>query len=411
MSERARIATSLLAGATIVAIAALLAIGAGGGSAAAGCGAATDGTYLDTAFAVARQISAGESDGNAVRQALRTITGDQALTTAVAADDVAAVHAQVLALVFNHEHIVRLRVLRAGSVLVDFGGPLVLSPVHGTLRSGGRVVGTFVASIQDDAGYRKLVARLVGGDAVMRYRGRTVMSDIAVGDAALPARGSVTIGGARYLVASFTDGRFPSGTLRIWLLFGVPPAALGRSSCAQVGADVLADVARRAYQESLTGPPILAAVTTLALDQALPQALEAGDLSGAAKLVAGMVAGGGFAHLALSVAGRVIAGAGTRGSPIAPLVRPIRSASGRVLAIARFSVQNARGYTILAGALTRVPVLVRNARRQLAGTFPGPRTLPTSGPVSYRGKRYVVASFTATAFPSGGLRIYVLDPL
>jgi len=53
---------------------------------------------------------------------------------------------------------------------------------------------------------------------------------------------------------------------------------------------------------------------------------------------------------------------------------------------------------------------VRNARRQLAGTFPGPPRLPTSGPVSYRGERYVVASFTATAFPSGGVRIYLLDP-
>jgi hypothetical protein len=411
MSERARIATSLLAGATIVALAALLVIGVSGGSAAAGCGAATDRTYLDTAFTVARQINVGESDGNAAMQALRTISSDQALIAAVAADDVAAVRTAVLALVFNHEHIVRLRVLRAGAVLVDFGGPFVLAPLRGTLISGGRVVGAFVASIQDDAGYRKLVARLVGGDAVMRYRGRTVMSDIAVGDAALPASGAVTLGGSRYLVASFDDGRFPAGTLRIWLLFPRPPGALGRSSCAQVSADVLAEVARRAYQESLTGPPILAAVTTLALDQALPQALEAADFSGAAKLVAGMVAGGGFAHLRLSVAGHVIADAGTRGSPIAPLVRPIRSASGRVLAIARFSVTNAEGYTVLARALTGVPVLVRSARRQLAGTFPGPGRLPTRGLVSYRGRRYAVASFAATAFPSGGVRIYLLDPL
>lgn len=410
MSERARIATSLLAAAAIAAIVALLVIGAIGPGAAAGCGSATDGAYLGTAFTAAHLINLGESDGNAVKNAVRTIEGDRTLIDAVAAGDVASVRTEVLALVYNHEHIVRLRVLRDGALLDDFGGPLVLAPVRGSLRLGGRVVGSFVMSIQDDAGYRKLAQRLVGADVVMRYRGRTVMSDIAAGGVSLPARGAVVIRGVRYLVASFSDGRFPSGTLRISLLFHRPPAALVHSSCAQVRVDVLADVARRAYDELRSGPPVVPAETTLALDQALPQELEAADYPGAARIVSGMVAGGGFARLRVLVGGRVIADAGTSGPALAPLHRVIRDAAGAVLALAEFSVQSAQSFTVLVRALTRVPVLVRTGHRQLAGSFAGPVDVPASGPVSYRGIRYEVASFTGTAFPSGTVRIYVLAP-
>ncbi|MEA2334092.1 MAG: hypothetical protein QOG40_582, partial [Solirubrobacteraceae bacterium] len=43
------------------------------------------------------------------------------------------------------------------------------------------------------------------------------------------------------------------------------------------------------------------------------------------------------------------------------------------------------------------------------GFSPGP--IPTSGPVSYRGKRFRAYTFTAEAFPSGPLRITVLIPI
>jgi hypothetical protein len=407
MSERARIATSLLAGAAIAVIAALLVIGASAGSSATGCGAATDRTYLARASGLARRINVGESTGGAVKRALYTISSDRTLATAVAADDIPAVASEVRVLVFNHEHIVRLRVLRGGVVIDDLGGPFVLAPVSGSLRVDGRLVGTFVMSIQDDAGYRKLAERLVGAAVVMRYRGHTVMSDVAAGDAPLPARGSVAIDGVHYLVASFSDRRFPSGTLRIWLLLRPPPPALARSSCAQIDADVLAAVAQRAYAESLSGPPVAPALSTLRLDQALPQELEAGDDPGAARIVRGMVAGGGFARLRVSVDGHVIADAGPPVAALGPLRQAIRDSSGHVLASALFSVQSARGYVILTQALTAAPVLVRSASRQLAGSFRGPAKLPLRGPVTYRGVRYVLASFAATAFPTGAVRVYV----
>jgi hypothetical protein len=411
MPDPARTATSLLAGAAIAVIAALLVIGAPAGSAAANCGAASDRTYLSIAAGLARRINVGESTGGEVGRVRQSISSNQALAAAVAADDVGAVDVAVRALVFNHEHIVRLRVLRGAVVIDDLGGPFVLAPVRGTLRLGGRVVGSFVMSIQDDAGYRKLAERLVGAGVVIRYGGRTLMSDIALGDTQLPAHGPVAIAGRHYLVASFTAGRFPSGTLHISLLFPSPPAALARSTCAQIRADVLADVARRAYGEALSGPPVMPAVSTLSLDQALPQALAARDYPGAAKIVRGMVAGGGFARLWVSAGGRVIAQAGPAIPALAPLAQAIHDAAGAIVGRALFSVQSALGYSGLAHALTGAPILVRAGSRQLAGSFPGPPELPVRGPVSYRGIHYVVASFTATAFPRGAVRIYVLGRL
>jgi hypothetical protein len=245
---------------------------------------------------------------------------------------------------------------------------------------------------------------------VIRYRGATIMSDLAVGARPLPARGTVRIGGVLYLVAGFTDGRFPSGTLHVWLLYRAPPAMFARRSCAQVSADVLADVAQRAYDESLGGPPALPALETLTLDKALPQELAAHDYAGVPQVVAGIVAGGGFARLRVFAAGRQVADAGGPTPAVAPLRRSIHDAAGKVVGTALFAVQSAHDYWLLARALTGAPVLVRAGASLLAGSFPGPSTMPASGPVRYRGIRYTVASFDGVEFPRGRIEIYVLDP-
>jgi hypothetical protein len=409
MSPRARLATSLVAGVAIAVIATLIVLGAVTSNGPPACAGATDATYLRTAFGVARAINVGERDGAAVRRVVATVEGDRALVAAVAAGDLAGVRAQVADLVYNHEHIVRLRVTRGGVVLDDLGGPLVLSPVTGTLRAGGAVVATFELSLQDDAGYRKLVERLVGGRSVIRFHGRTLMSDLPVGSARLPARGAVSLRGVRYLTAELTDGRFPTGTLRIWLLFRAPARSLARRSCAQVAADVLAGVARRAYGELRTGPSVQPALA--ALTGALPRVLAACDYARARRIVAGAVAGGALARLRVMVAGRVVADFGSRLPLVAPVRRLLRDGAGRVVATAVFAVRSARGFRDIARALAGAPVLIREGRRQLAGSFPGPASLPRSGALRYRGVRYTVASFAARAFPDIAVRVYLLDPL
>jgi hypothetical protein len=58
--------------------------------------------------------------------------------------------------------------------------------------------------------------------------------------------------------------------------------------------------------------------------------------------------------------------------------------------------------------LTRADVLVRDGARQLAGRVTGPAALPPSGPLSWNGRRYYVASFDATVFPAGRVTVYAL---
>ena len=46
----------------------------------------------------------------------------------------------------------------------------------------------------------------------------------------------------------------------------------------------------------------------------------------------------------------------------------------------------------------------------LEGSVAGPAKVPSSGPLTYLGVSYEVASFVGTRFPRGAVRIYVLSP-
>jgi hypothetical protein len=406
---------SLAAIAAAVAVALALAAPSAGVASAAGaqapCGAATAAAYLNTAVAVARQINAGESASAGVTRAVATIESDQVLATAVAADDLPAVESEVHALVFNHEHIVRLRVLRDGQTLDDLGGPLVLAPVSGPLTLDGRIVGSFVMSVQDDSGYERLLERLVGADGVMRYEGQTVLSDIDAASLPLADRGTVVVAGVSYLVATFGVSRFPSGELSVSLLLAAPAAAVRSESCAGVSAGVLADVAQRVYGEAATSPWwVGTALAALARTTTLASALASGDDSALAQTADGLVAGGGFEALDVVAGGRVVAAAGNLVASIAPVSRALIDSAGRVVGQAVFAVETAQGYVGLVHAFTGAPVLVRAGTRQLAGTFAGPALLPQSGLTTYLGTRYAVASFAAVQFPQVPARVYVLAP-
>ena len=124
MPPPSRIVTILAAGAAVAAIAVLLALGVPRGAAAEKpCGAEADRVWVDANFRVARRIRDEELVGLTVSRAMHTISGDKALARAVAAGDLAGIHQQIGVLLYNHEHVVRIRVLSAaGAVLVDVGG-------------------------------------------------------------------------------------------------------------------------------------------------------------------------------------------------------------------------------------------------------------------------------------------------
>jgi hypothetical protein len=113
---------------------------------------------------------------------------------------------------------VRVRVTIGSKLLIDDGGPFVLAPVHGTLRSSGHVVGHFEMAIQDDAGYLKLAHLFTGAEVLMRTGARQVMGTLSPGPINVPDRGEVAYRGRTYQAYSFLGEAFPEGPLRISLL-------------------------------------------------------------------------------------------------------------------------------------------------------------------------------------------------
>jgi hypothetical protein len=189
------------------------------GSLAALCGATARATQVNTLRGVARLIYAGEVGPRAQTQ-VRRVQSDPALLRAVAARDPEATRLAIDDLLT--EHIVRLRVLVQGRLLRDVGGPYVLGPVPGTLRQGGREIGTFVLSIQDDEGYLRLARRL-GGMYVLMYMGATlVKNSLGPAPGNPPARGPYTYRGRRFEVFTVNAGAFPSGPLHIRVLVPIP---------------------------------------------------------------------------------------------------------------------------------------------------------------------------------------------
>lgn len=194
--------------------------------------AAVEQTNVETLGRVGERIYAEELGSAYVRATLREIETSPAFTSAVAARDTAAIRAAIVGFFAAHIHVVRVRVEAveasgARRLLYDLGGPYVLAPVHGVVRSGGRIVGRFSFAIQDDAGYVKLAQRFTGAEVLMRVGARQVMGTLDPGPTQVPDRGSVAYAGRRYAAYSFSGVAFPTGRLRISLLVPSRRAAGG----------------------------------------------------------------------------------------------------------------------------------------------------------------------------------------
>lgn len=183
------------------------------------CGASDAEATANAIGAVGQRLYAGEAAGPAVQAAIGRIATDPPLRRAVARGDAAATRSAIVALLSNHQHIVRIRVIRAGRLVSDVGGPFVLAPVAGTLRDArGTPIGEFVTAVQDDLGYRLLMRRFTGTHVLLRVGGRVIMGGIPGFAGTIPETGSTTIHGARYQLFSFTGTAFPSGPLKITLM-------------------------------------------------------------------------------------------------------------------------------------------------------------------------------------------------
>jgi hypothetical protein len=219
------------------------------------CGSAAADTLARVVGVVATRIYANELSSSEVFSDKRQVERFSPLLSAVARGDRTAVGEAVTSLVFSHTHVVRLRVSRGGEVLADVGGPDILAPVSGSLRLGGRTVGHYTLSVQDDLGYVKLVTRFIGVPLVLRMGARTlpVAGTVAPGPSSIPDHGPVQYRHSTYEAFSFDAQAFPSGPLRISLLVPVPGSLFGRT-CSDIRVTELGDVARRISRRFTLSP-------------------------------------------------------------------------------------------------------------------------------------------------------------
>jgi hypothetical protein len=188
-------------------------------SATIACPGSSAQTRVETLGHVGERVYQEELHSANVSATLRHIESSAALERAVAAHDATATRAAIVGFFGEHIHVVRVRVtVGSEELLEDLGGPYVLAPVRGVVRSGGRVVGHFEMAIQDDAGYLKLAHLFTGAEVLMRTGGRQVMGTLSPGPATVPDRGAVSYRGRAYQAYSFTGEAFPTGPLRISLL-------------------------------------------------------------------------------------------------------------------------------------------------------------------------------------------------
>jgi hypothetical protein len=183
------------------------------------CGASANDTVVNTLSRIAHLIYDGEA-GQRTEEQIHRVQGNQALLRAVARRDPKSTQGAIEALL--HQHIVRMRVSAGARLLADVGGPFVLAPVTAPLREGGRTIGSFTLSIQDDEGYKRLANRLAGLDVLMYLGPRLVKSTVGHPPGPVPASGPVTLRGRGYRAYTFRAEAFPSGPLRITVLIPLP---------------------------------------------------------------------------------------------------------------------------------------------------------------------------------------------
>ncbi len=219
---------------------------AAGGQPATPCGAGAAEVLATSAGTVAERIYASEVKSSEVLSDKHQIESDGPLLSALASGNATAIKAAVHTLVYSHTHIVRLRVSRGSVLLADDGGPYILAPVSGRLRSHGKEIGHFVFSVQDDLGYVKLETRFVGAPLVLRTDAGNVPLEglVSPGPDTIPDHGPVAYRGTNYEAYSFKAEAYPSGRLRISLLLPVP-GGLAAKTCDQIKAAEFGLVAQR----------------------------------------------------------------------------------------------------------------------------------------------------------------------
>lgn len=189
-------------------------------SAEAPCAKLTEQALAATDGNVAERIYRDELGGPGTARDRGQVETYAPLLRALAEGNRGAIHEAVVALVYSHTHIVRLRVSQGATLLSDVGGPYIIAPTGGNLYYQGRLVGSYLLSVQDDRGVVGLETRLVSVPLVLHV-GPTripIKGTVHTGPVAIPDKGPITLNGRHFQAYSFTAKAYPTGSVRISLL-------------------------------------------------------------------------------------------------------------------------------------------------------------------------------------------------
>jgi hypothetical protein len=198
-----------------------------------------------------------------------------------------------------------------------------------------------------------------------------------------------------------------------------PTSAPSRATggCGSKAPEVLAQaagmVARRIYEDELSGSEVQEDKLQVQENGPLLSALESGDHAAITQAVENLV----YSHTHI-VRLRVTRGAtllADVGGPyiLAPVAGVLR-AHGRELGRYELSVQDDLGYVKLETRFVGAPLVLRTGSEQVpveGQMTPAPARIPAHGAIHFHRVPYQVYSFDANAYPSGPLRISLLVPL
>jgi hypothetical protein len=202
-----------------------------------------------------------------------------------------------------------------------------------------------------------------------------------------------------------------SPTVGVMSTVAAKPARATRSK-PRSAIDRLAGIARGRYSEEVNGAAVHKQLRRVAADPVLLRALRTGDLA-AVRAEIRLQDNTPHAHISrlrLVKGSRVLADAGAV-FPVAPSQMALRDARGKVLGTLQLSIQDVIGYVKYLRRNVHVDVVVRgrgagHVRTSLSAAAHA--SLPSSGPVTIAGRRYLVRSFQEPGLAGETLRIWIL---
>jgi hypothetical protein len=382
------------------------------GPTATGSCAAAIGSELSQ---IGRNVAMQALNGRNMTASLLRLTSSRPLADAVARGDRAAIPALLPKLVRNQ--VVRLEVTdRRGRLLARRGRTRAFYPRTGTLRApDGSVVGHVRVAVSPDAALVGIVHAVTGDQVVLTGAGgHRIIGTFPSTPTPAPGAHAVTGHGVRYTVSTFASEQFPKGKLQVHLLTPPQPQSLCASQAAETRMNTIASVGRKLVAAESNGPGVAHSLRYAARLPSMRQGIAARDKS---KIHAAILTI--FRNHRLHIvrvrtfdpSGHLIF---DLGGPhvLAPARTQVKGPhGGGVVGSLELAVQDDTGYIKLMQRFTRVAVILHERSRLVPGSsfrWTGGK-LPVSGTVNFHGGRFRVRSFTGPKFPSGKLRVSLLQ--